>query len=195
MNKIVIPKDWAPMGRNKYLLVNVAPRTPEFQFVQGRFGETVNNRIQRIQRIQNPEQWKRVRLQEEFFKSENRNPKVRYMFHGTRQTDPSLIYDNHIGFDFRFSAQGNWGVGAYFAHNASYSHGYRHGLPNGNSCMFFVQVIQGDSHKCGGGGFRIPPFKNGVNGARFDSVSSVDDTIVIVYEHSRAYPYYLIEYN
>ena len=118
------------------------------------------------------------------------------MFHGTKNNHPSLIYDNHIGFDFRFSNQGAWGVGSYFAHNASYSGGgYQHNLPNGNKCMFLVYVVQGLPYKTGGGNYRIPPFINGANGPRYDSVASNDGSIVIVYEHGKAYPYYLIEYK
>jgi hypothetical protein len=46
------------------------------------------------------------------------------LFHGTRSNDPYLIYNGEVGFDMRFSSTGMWGIGIYFAQNASYSDGY-----------------------------------------------------------------------
>lgn len=64
------------------------------------------------------------------------------LFHGTRENNPALIYSGDDGFDmryyilclfvvyhylcycFRYSKEGMWGRGAYFAQNAIYSHNY-----------------------------------------------------------------------
>ena len=41
---------------------------------------------------------------------------LRLLFHGTSNTDPSVIYDSEEGFDFRFAKeQGMFGTGIYFA--------------------------------------------------------------------------------
>ena len=63
------------------------------------------------------------------------------LFHGTRNTDPSLIYKGAEGFDIRLSRSGMWGQGNYFAAHASYSHGYAYCLPNGCKQMFLVRVL------------------------------------------------------
>ena len=116
------------------------------------------------------------------------------MFHGTRTNPPELIYGQKFGFDFRFSKAGAWGIGAYFAHNSSYSNSYSHGLPNGHRCMLLAQVLQGDPYRCrGDNSLKMPP-KNPATNEQYDSVTSNDGTIVIVYEHAKAYPFYLIEY-
>jgi len=54
------------------------------------------------------------------------------LFHGTRTTDPSLVYKGEEGFDMRFSEGGMWGKAVYFAVNSSYSHnGYSFKIPGG----------------------------------------------------------------
>lgn len=49
---------------------------------------------------------------------------VAHLFHGTRGTDPTLIYSSEVGFDIRFSNNGANGYAIYFADNAHYSRGY-----------------------------------------------------------------------
>jgi hypothetical protein len=48
------------------------------------------------------------------------------LYHGTSQTAPDLIYGGREGFDMNFSPGGMWGIGNYFAVNASYSDNYSH---------------------------------------------------------------------
>jgi len=40
------------------------------------------------------------------------------LWHGTRGTDPKMIYDGEVGFDMNFSNKGYWGIALYFAKNA-----------------------------------------------------------------------------
>ena len=62
------------------------------------------------------------------------------LYHGTRATDPLLIYDGEEGFDMRFSANGMWGQAVYFAVNSSYSNSYAFNAPNGSKQMFYAKV-------------------------------------------------------
>ena len=57
------------------------------------------------------------------------------MYHGTRYTDPALIYKSDEGFDMAFSKGGMWGIANYFAKNSSYSNGYAHHPKGGNGTM------------------------------------------------------------
>ena len=50
------------------------------------------------------------------------------------------VYKCEEGFDMRFSADGMWGRGNYFAENASYSHNYAHQLSGGQKMMFLAMV-------------------------------------------------------
>jgi hypothetical protein len=52
------------------------------------------------------------------------------LYHGTSQTDPKAIYSSKEGFDMNFSPGGMWGIGNYFAVNASYSNDYCFVSPN-----------------------------------------------------------------
>jgi hypothetical protein len=53
---------------------------------------------------------------------------VKHLFHGSRETDPALIYGTETGLDFRFSNSGMYGRGIYFADNSQYSSNYAHPL-------------------------------------------------------------------
>jgi hypothetical protein len=58
------------------------------------------------------------------------NKIVKHLFHGTRSTDPSLIYKSESGLDMRFSNSGMYGKGIYFAENSSYSDAYAYNKNN-----------------------------------------------------------------
>ena len=92
-----------------------------------------------IKRIQNPILWKKYALERDFLKKKhNGNPNERQMFHGTSQNDPALIYDSQIGFGFRFC---NWGLGCYFARDASYSDDYHYAVGDGSMLMLMALVL------------------------------------------------------
>lgn len=46
---------------------------------------------------------------------------VRLLFHGSKNTDPWLIYASEYGLDMRFANEGMYGKGIYFANNSLYS--------------------------------------------------------------------------
>lgn len=54
----------------------------------------------------------------------NVNDIMKHLFHGTRATDPKMIFGSEDGLDIRFSNAGAYGTGVYFANNAMYSSGY-----------------------------------------------------------------------
>jgi len=122
------------------------------------------------------------------------------LFHGTRATLPSEVYNGEYGFDMTYSTSGMWGIGTYFAQNASYScTSYAYSLPNGKRQVFFAQVLTGDVHDCpSDGSLRRPPKKNeSTSGLRYNSVSGVTggSKVYIVYENRVAYPTYLITFT
>ena len=123
------------------------------------------------------------------------------LFHGTRSADPSLIYKGEEGFDMRFSAQGMWGTGCYFAVNASYSHSYSYRLSDGSHQMFLAKVLTGDSADIPSDrSLRMPPKKSDVSAFfgenRYDTVTGVTggSRVYITYKNDKAYPFYLITY-
>ena len=42
-------------------------------------------------------------------------PEEKFLYHGTGNTPPDMIYKSEEGFDMRFSNQGMWGQAVYFA--------------------------------------------------------------------------------
>jgi hypothetical protein len=122
------------------------------------------------------------------------------LFHGTRATTPKEVYNGEYGFDMTFSTSGMWGIGTYFAKNASYScSGYQYQLSNGKHQVFLAQVLTGDVYDCKSDpSLRRPPKKNeSISNLRYNSVSG--DTggskVYIVYENRVAYPTYLITFT
>ena len=71
----------------------------------------------------------------------------KYLFHGTKATDPMFIWRGEEGFDFRFSNFNSlWGLGSYFASDASYSHGFAHTYQQNGQIyyqMFVAKVLTG----------------------------------------------------
>lgn len=74
-------------------------------------------------------------------RTENLTEKM--LWHGTRTTDPKLIYNGKYGFNTNYSEDGMWGRGSYFAQNASYSHMYSHKFQDGTRGMFYAKVNLG----------------------------------------------------
>ena len=120
------------------------------------------------------------------------------LFHGTRHTKPAQIYDNEEGFDMRFSRDGLWGQGSYFAENASYSDSYAFDCPNSEKQMFLARVLTGDSADIPpDSNLRMPPVKQSNGGRRYDSVTgiTVQSRIYVTYNNDKSYPLYLITYT
>ena len=131
------------------------------------------------------------------------------LFHGTKQTDPKGIYSGDAGFDLRHSGTGMWGVGSYFAVNASYSSGYSYqkrvlGQSNPLRQMFVAKVLTGacirlDPNRQ----LRFPPERTDqqeggvVIRRRYDSVQGTTggSQVYIIYDNAQSYPAYLITYT
>jgi hypothetical protein len=55
----------------------------------------------------------------EDIKSKNKeDPNCKNMFHGTRATDPKIIYQSEDGFNVNYANNGAWGKAIYFAENS-----------------------------------------------------------------------------
>ncbi|CAF1222657.1 unnamed protein product [Adineta steineri] len=188
-DELRIPKEWGDQkeGCN---LVDIPKNDPNFVRIQNRIKETMPNiKIDKIERIQNVRLWNHYAIRRRELKKELRampNLQIELeLFHGTRNTPPSEVYNGDYGFDMTFTSSGLWGIGIYFAKNASYSCGsYVYTLPNGKKQVFLAQVLTGDVHDCKSDtSLRRPPKKNEkVSNLRYNSVSG--DTGVI----SKSFP-------
>eukprot|EP00347_Sterkiella_histriomuscorum_P005950 403354638 len=192
----------------------------EFLYIQKLFLESFNKNVvvvaQQQQQIQQP-RVKVIKIEKIFNKSlyerfvneikfmMKKNPErefediLKHLFHGSRNVEPSLIYDSSIGFDFRLSGDGClYGRGAYFAKDSGYSDTYKYRIPNSSQYQMFVAlVLTGESitMKSHDTNLKAPPCKPGSKTERYDSVHNGFQDHYIVYEHYRAYPGYLITYE
>jgi len=68
---------------------------------------------------------------------------------GTTSTDPLLIANGEQGLDSRYCNNGYYGIAAYTAEDAVYSHQYRYNVPDGSGSMqmFLVRVAAGTVHE------------------------------------------------
>lgn len=141
-------------------------------------------------------------------KKNKRKTNEKLLFHGTRDTDPKDIFKSEKGFDFRYSSDGLWGRGTYFAVKASYSdRSYAHTRsPDGLKQLLLARVLTGESTELPSDRkLRRPPQKprhasvdeeDAVTNELYDSVTGVTggSRIYVVYDHEKSYPAYLLTY-
>ena len=197
------PPEWVD-DNSPVPLKPVNSSSTEFSKVLSLMQRTMPNiRITKLERIQNEWLWTRYSQHRELIKKKNQGTAQELdLFHGTRSNPPDCIYTGEEGFDMRFSAKGMWGMGNYFAVNASYSHGYAYST-GGARQMFLVKVLVGATFDCPSNStLRMPPEKPSKTTSmfgveRYDSVSGTTggSKVYIIYDNFKAYPFYLITYT
>ena len=200
----IVSSNWTPQ-KNFLGLTPIDRSSKEWVQIKDRVHHTLKEaNIIDIQQIHNKWLWdayaqSRLRLSAKNGGITNINEML--LFHGTRQTRPEQIYNSEKGFDFRFSNQGLWGEGAYFAVNAQYSDRYAYEPSSGRRQFFLAMVLTGESYSCGEDrSLKKPPLKERnkmFTDERYDSVhgKTGGSDIYVVYEHDKAYPAYLITYS
>ena len=199
------PDEWEPQNEEPLELKPLTRNSPEWSKVSQKFLTTMpSGNIIKIERIQNKWLWEKYSQHSDRMKRKNGGYiDEKLLFHGTRNTPPSCIYQDEEGFDMRFSNAGLWGNGNYFAVNASYSHGYAHVLSDGTCTrqMFLAKVLTGHSAKCtSNSSLRMPPVRqHSAKGGdmRYDTVTGETggSQVFITYSNDKAYPFYLISYK
>lgn len=185
-------------------LVKLNQQSSEYSDLNEIFKETLPNAvIDSIDRIQNKLLWKKYddclrRLKEQY----NTNSiEERLLFHGTRTNDPLLIYGGDSSFDMRYSQQGMWGKGNYFAVNASYSdNNYAHIVGNSRQLLVAMVIIGTPfSSRENRNLIKPPPRPHKHRGVQVHYDCVMGETggsrVYITYENDRAYPMYLITYH
>lgn len=200
-----VPPNWDPFDSSDggFKIVSLNQHLSEFHKVSRTFEETMPQttyKITNIERIQNQVAWGKyyhcmIRMKNDG--QANELP----LFHGTRGTNPADIYKCETGFDMRFSNEGLWGKGNYFAVKASYSHSYAHSSTNELKQMFVALVLTGHVYECPASNTKLrrPPERStdGAVNRLYDTVSgeTQGSKVYITYENDRAYPAYLITYK
>ena len=196
------PPYWTPQTSDVQLCP-VEKDTNEWTHIEKLMRESLADvRIETIRRIQNKHLWQKYSFFRRVIQKRmnGRDINEKELFHGTRQNDPSMIYESEKGFDFRFgSSNCLWGQGSYFAVKASYSdNGYAYRLPDGTKQLILARVVTGESKFMNKREkLSVPPLKPGSTKERYDTIraNTGGSEIYVVYDHEKAYPAYLITYR
>jgi len=216
------PVEWEPQS-DPIELKTVAEGSPEWNKILLRVRETMPSaNLTSIKRIQNEFLWEKYCQHKERMnrKGSERVNEIE-LFHGSSSTSPEEIYKSEEGFDMRFSHQGMWGQGNYFAESAQYSNSYaykssiisegnyHHQQFYGTSSMyntlnitrqiFLAKVLTGDSYSSPSDKtLRMPPYKPSLSSEkiRYDTVNGMThgSRVYITYSNDKAYPLYLISF-
>ena len=205
---VELPKFWEPQSEE--ICKNVVKRgSDEWNEEVTRIHKTLGNvTVVKLERIQNKWLWGRYSFAKKRMSIKNKvHVNEKHLFHGTRSTLPEKVYKSEKGVDFRHSKEGLWGMGSYFAVNASYSDRYAYtarGGATGEKQMFICKVLTGDSFNATGSDhtLRQPPLKpvsthGSFEEERYDSVNGYTNGsyVYVVYDHEKVYPAYLVTYQ
>lgn len=190
----------------KLFLLDWTQDSDEYERVTNQFLLTLPNaEILRVERIQNKMIMRRYFHRSQLMKDfGTKGLREELLFHGTSQIQPELIYKGDEGFDMRFSADGMWGRGNYFAVNSAYSHNYAYNH-NGVFKMFAASVLTGNSFfSASDPRLTKPPLLDSATNSSSTAIQRCYDSVhgntggtrvYITYDNEHAYPAYLITYK
>ena len=190
---------------NDFGIFLLSPESTEFAAVAEKFFKTMHDaEIVSIERIQNRDLWQKYSDRSQQIRNEPQACREKFLFHGTSTTDPKEIYKGDSSFDSKFSREGMWGKGNYFAVNASYSKTYAHSVHGTDMKKLLVAfVLTGLScYREPDRSLTMPPYRSeqddpsGIR-CRYHSVNGVTGgtTVYITYDNNQAYPAYVITYR
>ena len=191
------PREWE-LQSQPIVLIDILKGSPEWSKICARMGTTLKCNVLSIKRIQNEFLWEKYVQHKELMSHKGPQSITEIeLFHGTRSNPPKCIYESEEGFDMRYSREGLWGLGNYFAENANYASCFAYNKFNEVLQLFFVKVLVGDSCEIlPDSNLRMPPFKYDSK-VRYDTVNghSKGSRVYITYSNDKAYPFYLISYT
>src|SRR3990167_7299902 len=199
--KIKFPLYWDTRQTHTCEFFELSHTTKEFQDIQESLLETLPSaQITSIQRVQN------LFLQAKYYtelcylsNKNDGNCNQKYLFHGTRGTDPKEILRSQEGFDSRLSSKTNlWGPGIYFAEEAKYADGFafRTGTQRQLILASVALGIYFDYEKLCNPTLTTPPM-NIETKKYYDSVSGItrDSRVYTIFNSYQSCPRYLISYS
>ena len=206
--ELKLPSHWKPQSQDVYL-DRVRHDSDEWKEEVKRIRNTLGGvSIVKLERIQNKWLWERYSFAKKLMSKKNKGQvNEMHLFHGTRRTSPEKVFRSEKGVDFRYSKEGLWGTGSYFAENASYSNNYAYRTIKDGNCvkqMLICKVLTGDHYNAESKTdqtLRQPPLKpiqthGSFEEERYDSVKGYtnESYVYVVYDHEKMYPAYLVTY-
>ena len=188
-------------GPKFFIILQLGKSSEEYKKIEEEFLKTMyKSKILKIERVQNRHLWTvfQTEVNRLTEKSGGVKPDVRYLYHGTSSTAPTMIYQSEEGFNMSFSPGGMWGRANYFAVNSAYSNQYKSTLTDGSFQMFYARVIIGNTIKQQPkDDLVMPPLLPNSQIDRYDSIQGHTGAsdVFMVYANKKAYPEYLITYK
>ncbi|XP_069472730.1 protein mono-ADP-ribosyltransferase PARP14-like isoform X2 [Ambystoma mexicanum] len=195
-----IPKHWDKMGANTVKLVQLLPKSKEYQDVQVLFMKTCRLAIQKIERVQNLFLWKNYMIKKMSIDQKNGSQtNEQQLFHGTAHSYVSTINKNGFNRSFAGLNAASFGNGTYFAVNAKYSSHDTYSKPDafGMKYMYLARVLTG-LFCFGRQGIITPPAKSVQDPTDlYDSVTDdvANPAMFVIFNDVQAYPEYLISFK
>ena len=192
------PARWYDPARPSPTSTKPLPTTDKhYKEISAFFAKTSSQTIESIERIFSYRLYTNYAYRHEAFsRAEGKAVKIKHLFHGTRSTDPKVIYDSDTGLDSRVG-HGMWGNGSYYAVNSSYSVAYSFTRPDGKHQMFCCSVIIGDAVDLPSTPTLTRPPQKPNSSSLYHSVkgNTQGSDIYITYEPAMSYPSYLITFS
>ncbi|KAE8279188.1 Poly [ADP-ribose] polymerase 14 [Larimichthys crocea] len=195
------PLYWDNMGNDENLKAFVLqPSSPEYRTVKEAFKRTVSKTVMKIERLQNVHLRHVYEVQKKHISDKNKQEGgagEKLLYHGTTKDNCDSIMKT--GFNRSFAGQNAtaYGLGTYFAVNASYSANYSRPAFDGTQVMFVARVLTG-LYAQGQSNMKVPPPRNGLqSNDRYDSVvdNMSNPNMYVVFHDNQAYPDYLITFK
>ena len=191
------PREWE-LQSEPVELIDILQGSPEWTKICARMRKTLKCNVISVKRIQNKFLWEKYVQHKELMSHKGPQSMTELeLFHGTRSNPPKCIYESEEGFDMRYSREGLWGLGNYFAENANYASCFAYKRFSDILQVFLVKVLVGDSSEIlPDGTLRMPPFKPNSK-VHYDTVNghTKGSKVYITYSNDKAYPFYLISYT
>ncbi|KAE8279189.1 Poly [ADP-ribose] polymerase 14 [Larimichthys crocea] len=198
-----LPLYWDNMGNDENFKAFVLqPTSQEYRTVKEAFKRTVSKTVMKIERLQNVHLRRAYEVQEKKLSDKNKQEGgagEKLLYHGTTEDNCDSIMKT--GFDRRFAGQNatSYGLGTYFAVNASYSANPTYSKPadDGTQLMFVARVLTG-LYTQGTSSMKVPPPRTDPQSDdRYDSVVDKMDNpnMYVVFHDNQAYPDYLITFK
>ncbi|XP_071774139.2 protein mono-ADP-ribosyltransferase PARP14-like isoform X1 [Centroberyx gerrardi] len=197
------PLYWDSMAPDERLkMVKLPSSSVEYQRVKESFKRTAAKTVLKIERLQNIHLRRGYEVQKKHISDKNRQggeAGEKLLYHGTTQDNCQSIMKT--GFNRSFAGQNAtaYGLGTYFAVDASYSANPTYSRPaqDGSQLMFVARVVTGD-YALGQSNMKVPPPRDPQQPHDlFDSVVNnlQSPSMFVVFHDNQAYPDYLITFK
>ncbi|KAL4618292.1 poly ADP-ribose polymerase 14-like [Arapaima gigas] len=198
-----LPSTWDPMAPGEFLRkVLLQPTSAEYRKVHDNFMKSAGqHNIHKIERVQNIHLWRAYwgKLQQFVQKNGEGSVAENLLYHGTSATACDSIERGGFNRNFAGKHATRYGVGVYFAVQASYSANavFSPADQNGLHYVYVARVLAGH-YTVGTADMRMPPVRPNSNPPdRFDSVVDVahNPNMFVIFHDDQAYPDYLITFR